>query len=92
MDVVDQSPCTALSQPMPNRQRDRVLSGEEIRAVWKAAERERPLIAASFKLRLLTAQRGAEILAMRWEHLDLAGGWWTIPGELAKNDARTGCR
>ena len=22
---------------------------------------------------------------MRWEHLDLAGGWWTIPGELAKN-------
>jgi integrase len=84
-DVIEHSPCTALSQPMPNRQRDRVLSEQEIRAVWKALERERPLIAASFKLRLLTAQRGAEILSMRWEHLDLAAGWWTIPGELAKN-------
>lgn len=84
-DVVASNPCMGLGQPTPNRQRDRVLSADEIRAVWQALEPERPLIAASVKLRLLTAQRGAEILSMRWEHLDIANGWWTIPGELAKN-------
>lgn len=41
------------------------------------------MTAATFKLRLLTAQRGAEVLAMRWDHL--SGGWWTIPAEIAKN-------
>jgi integrase len=32
---------------------------------------------------LLTAQRGAEILAMRWDQI--SNGWWTIPAEIAKN-------
>jgi integrase len=40
-------------------------------------------MAASFKLRLLTAQRGVEVLTMRWADLD--GDWWTIPGDVAKN-------
>jgi integrase len=84
-DIVSSSPCLGLGQPMPNRQRDRVLSENELRAIWQAIGTERPLIAATFKLRLLTAQRGAEVLSMRWEHLDLVEGWWTIPGELTKN-------
>lgn len=36
-------------------------------------------------LRLLTAQRGGEIESMAWKDLDLENGWWTIPGEIAKN-------
>jgi integrase len=40
-------------------------------------------MAASFKLRLITAQRGVEVLMMRWEDID--GEWWTIPAEVAKN-------
>jgi integrase len=44
---------------------------------------EPPLTAAAFKLRLLTAQRGAEILAMRWDQI--VDAWWTIPAEVAKN-------
>lgn len=43
------------------------------------------LTQAVLKLRLLTAQRGAEILAMRASDLDLENGWWTIPKEIAKN-------
>jgi len=38
------------------------------------------------RLRLLTAQRGAEVSAMRSPELDLAAAWWTIPGERSKND------
>lgn len=84
-EVVEINPCAGLGQPTPNRQRDRVLSEEEIRILWKALDTERPLCTASFKLRLLTAQRGAEIMSMRWDHLDLPTGWWTVPAELAKN-------
>jgi integrase len=42
-------------------------------------------MAAFFKLRLLTAQRGAEVCAMRWRDVDLKSGWWTIPATVAKN-------
>jgi integrase len=40
-------------------------------------------MAKSFKLRLITAQRGVEVLMMRWEEIE--GDWWTIPAEVAKN-------
>jgi integrase len=44
-----------------------------------------PAMAAAIKMRLLTAQRGGEVTKMRWRDLDLERGWWTIPGEFAKN-------
>jgi integrase len=34
-------------------------------------------------LRLLTAQRGKEVISLRWRDID--GDWWTIPPEVAKN-------
>ena len=46
---------------------------------------EPPHIAAAFRLRLITAQRGGEVHGMRWEDVDLDGRWWTIPGSVAKN-------
>jgi len=45
-----------------------------------------PALAAVQKVRLLTAQRGGEVVAMRWQDLDLrTPAWWSIPGELTKN-------
>jgi integrase len=45
-----------------------------------------PALAAVQKVRLLTAQRGGEVVAMRWRDLNLrTPAWWTVPGELAKN-------
>jgi len=82
-DIVDANPCYRVSKPSSENRSDRVLTEEEIRAVWQALAAETPLTAATFKLRLLTAQRGAEVLAMRWDHI--SSGWWTIPAEIAKN-------
>ena len=75
--------------------RDRVLTEGEIKQVWSALDgmREgdlahrkfRMLSAASLKLRLLTAQRGEEVMGMQWNELDLASGWWTIPATRTKN-------
>src|SRR5260370_162777 len=44
-----------------------------------------PGLADAIKLRMLTAQRGGEVITMRWRDVDLETGWWTIPGECAKN-------
>jgi integrase len=84
-DIVQSNPCTLVKTGISEKQRDRVLNPDEIRAVWKAFESLDLVMSAMFKLRLITAQRGAEVANMRWTDLDLATGWWTIPGEVAKN-------
>ena len=84
-DWLEVNPCQMVKRAAPERQRDRMLNDDEIRAVWKALDDERPMIAALFRLRLLTAQRGRELHGASWDEMDLAGGWWTIPAERSKN-------
>jgi integrase len=84
-DWVDANPCHMVKRAAPERQRDRVLSEDEIRAVWKALNKEDAVIAAVLRLRLLTAQRGGEVLGAKWAEVDLRTGWWTIPAERSKN-------
>jgi integrase len=79
------NPCRGLERPAFERQRERVLSAAELRAVWKALDAENAATAALFKLYLLTAQRDGELRTMAWADLDLDAGWWTIPGERSKN-------
>src|SRR5262249_13720096 len=64
---------------------DRVLTEDEIRAVWAAISVEDVLIGAIMKLRLVTAQRGGEVASMARTEADWGTGWWTIPAEKAKN-------
>ena len=82
-DLVEANPCAGVPMPAKPRQRDRVLSEEEIRSLWRVLDDQGTPVAASFKLRLLTAQRGVEVLSMRWS--DIEADWWTIPAEVAKN-------
>jgi integrase len=82
-DLLGANPCYRIPKPSNENRSDRVLTEEEIRVVWAVLEEEAPSTAATFKLRLLTAQRGAEVLAMRWDQI--SNGWWTIPAEVAKN-------
>jgi integrase len=84
-DWLETNPCHMVKRAAPERQRDRVLSEDEIRLVWKALDDESPLIAALFRIRLLTAQRGGEVHGAAWSEFDLATGWWTIPAGRSKN-------
>jgi integrase len=84
-DWLEVNPCQMIKRLAPERQRDRVLSEDEIRRLWKALDREDAVIAAVFRLRLLTAQRGGEVLGAMWAEMDLRTGWWTIPAERSKN-------
>jgi len=85
-DLIEASPFFGVAKPAPERQRERVLSEDEIRKVWAGIEAEPPTLAAIMKLRLLTAQRGGEVASMRWQDIDFGTGWWTIPAAMNKSN------
>ncbi len=59
--------------------RSRVLADEEIRLFW-AASADAGAYGAFLRMALLTAQRRAKVVAMRWSDID-DEGVWTIPVE-----------
>lgn len=70
------------------RARERILSDDEIRIVWKQAEAN-GTFGAFIRLLLLTGQRREKVAAMRWQDIDLEAGTWTIPSEdREKGNAR----
>lgn len=82
-DIVELNPVAGVPRPAPPRSRQRVLTEDEIRLLWVELATAAPLVAAYFRLLLLTAQRGIEVRSMR--HEDIDGDWWTIPAERSKN-------
>jgi integrase len=68
----------------PVEKRDRVLSDEELSAVWKATDRPGPYNAIVRTL-VLTGQRREEVAGMAWAELDDDLSTWTIPASRAKN-------
>jgi hypothetical protein len=85
------NPCHMVERPGKEQARDRVLNADEIRKFWAATEVEQPPIRAAFQLRLVTAQRGGEVLRMRWADIDLDAGWWTSPPSSRRTASRTAC-
>ncbi|XOF34527.1 MAG: tyrosine-type recombinase/integrase [Candidatus Electrothrix sp. YB6] len=85
-ELVEVNPCYRMKKPGGKEEsRDRVLSEDEIKAVWVAYDKLRPLMKAIMQIRTLTAQRGEEVCSMRWEDIDFAERVWTIPAHVAKN-------
>jgi integrase len=88
-DLVETNPCTGIVPFGKEHRRTRVLSEDEIVQFWESAEAHwraatGTSVGAILQLELLTAQRG-QVRWMRWSDLDVANGWWTLPGEFAKN-------
>jgi integrase len=87
-DIVPVSPCQAVRAPAPEQRRDRVLTVDEIRALWHGLEGAKRMAEGTklaLKLQLVTAQRKAEIVSAAWQEIDFTDKWWTIPPEKAKN-------
>jgi len=79
------NPVIGVKKPTKETTRDRVLTDEEIRRLWDACATQNPYVCAWFRLRLVTAQRGGELLQMRWQDIDSKSHFWTIPGAFVKN-------
>ena len=69
----------------PEEQRDRFLSGEDLKRFFKSLAQEPVLYQDFFTLALLTGGRRGNIQAMRWEDVNFASGLWRIPGNVSKN-------
>jgi integrase len=83
-DLVTATPCLGLRKPTPERPRERVLSSDEIRAVWSALEPE-GVIGEAVRLVFYTAARRREVLDARWTEVDLVERLWRLPGTRTKN-------
>ena len=97
-DWIEANPALRIVKPADEKSRDRVLSRDELRELWTALHqteakdangRSLPRLSQTlndaFIVMLLTAQRCGEVCRMQWREVDLATGWWTIPGDVSKN-------
>ena len=68
-------------------ERDRVLSNDEIRSLAKQAPLAGLLVTseAAIWIAMSTCCRIGELLAAKWEHIDLEQRTWLIPSENSKN-------
>ncbi|NOT27764.1 MAG: integrase family protein [Acidobacteria bacterium] len=81
IEQIEYNPATGIERAKPAGKRVRFMDAGEIKRLWRVWEEEftakgRPLIGEQFKLRLLTAQRGGEVLNMMWSAIDLDAGLW----------------
>jgi integrase len=83
--LIEADPSAGVPAPAKPKARDRVLSDEEIKALWQAAGGLSWPWENIFKLLAITGQRREEVAAMRWRELDLDAGEWTIAKERCKN-------
>ena len=67
--------------------RKRVLTDDELRAVWVAAPKLGYPYGPLLQLLILTGQRRSEVAEARWREFDLTKRLWTIPPERMKGDA-----
>ena len=67
--------------------RDRVLTDDELAAVWQAATEQGGHFASVVKLLILTGQRRNEVAGMEWKELDLRAKIWKLPRGRVKNDS-----
>jgi integrase len=65
-----------------DHRRERILSDDEIRAVWAATADNTPF-SALVRLALLTSARRNEIAGMKWDEVD-DGGVWVLPASRSK--------
>jgi integrase len=83
----DDNPLIRLKPDFRKVARDRVLSMEEVVAVWKAVEPLSEVHRAAVRLLILLPFRKTEFLSCRWTELD--SEWLSIPPERTKNSDAT---
>ena len=82
--LLDANPVTG-TQSRPGAGEERVLSLDELRAIWKATEHASADNAAApiIRLLLITGQRGGEIAGLKWSEIE--DDRIVLPGERVKN-------
>jgi len=79
----EDNPVIGTIKPEDGAPRERVLSDDELAAIWRASGDD--AYGKVIKLLILLGARRGEVGGMRWSELDLDRAVWTIPPERTKN-------
>jgi integrase len=82
-DLLKASPLNGLGKPHPERSRERILTDDELKRVWRAADAAGYAFGDFVKLAILTGQRSGEVAGMQRD--ELHGDTWILPSERVKN-------
>jgi integrase len=83
--LIDAHPAARVLKRFAEQPRLRVLSDDELRALWTGLDTHPGAAADAIRLRLLLGQRGDETAGMRWDEVDLETATWSLPGTRTKN-------
>jgi integrase len=83
--LLDAHPAARVLKRFVEQPRMRVLSDDELRALWLGLDAHPGAAADAVRLRALLGQRGQETAGMRWSEVDLDAGIWSLPGTRTKN-------
>jgi integrase len=84
-DILSVSPCTGLKKPADESSRERVLSDDELRWLWRACEGIGFPFGPIVRLLLLTGTRREEVRGLPERELNLTARVWTIAPLRTKN-------
>lgn len=82
---IETSPVLMVSAPSRERSREHVLIGDDLQAVWKAADTLSFWTGRWFRFHMATAQRLSETSCLRWDEIDMEKALWVLPAERSKN-------
>ena len=81
---IKEAPTASIKAPARENSRDRVLTDEELQAVWSGADVISYPYGEIVKLLILTGQRLGEVRGMRWDEIDFRESVWSISSERTK--------
>ena len=84
-DIIAASPCANIQPPTRENSRDRVLSDDELRLVWRGAEAIGWPFGPMVQLLALSLQRRNEVAEIDCKEIDRRQQLWVIPQERVKN-------
>ncbi len=83
-EYLDVNPAAAVKKRKIEASRERVLTDDELRALWRAADGLPDPSRSLVKAWILTGQRRDEVRGMAWSEVDLTRAVWTLPAARNK--------
>ncbi|WP_371738163.1 tyrosine-type recombinase/integrase [Magnetospirillum sp. UT-4] len=84
-EYLDANPAAAVKKQFRGEvPRERVLSDDELRAIWQAADALKEPSRGLVKMMILTGQRRDEVRCLPWAELDLDSNLWTLAASRNK--------
>lgn len=84
-DDIEKSPMAKVPVPQGSKARKRVLSPDELTAIWRASYSLDDPRGALVRFLMITLQRRSEVAGLPWAELSKTDSRWHLPGERSKN-------